>query len=168
MSCFSPSMRNWPRLKSKVRIGIWYSRDRESLCVTLYALSNNLSVDFGSLFCRVIVDRFRSFAKKKHGLPYACLITRLAMFAGLTFSDSGPRVSLQSPFSLAGVQKDGKNKQIQLSFTRVQKVLMRLRRNHAGVSYSTTQLRKNKQIQYFLNQSSLILPILHHFILGVK
>jgi hypothetical protein len=39
MSCFSPSMRNWPRLKSKVRIGIWYSRDRESLCVTLYHFS---------------------------------------------------------------------------------------------------------------------------------
>jgi hypothetical protein len=43
-----------------------------------YALSNSLTVDFGSLFCGVLVDRFGSLAKKKHGLSNTCLITRWA------------------------------------------------------------------------------------------
>lgn len=46
-----------------------------------------------------------SGCRKKLGLPYACLITRLAEFASFTFSDSEPRISLQSPYSLATIQR---------------------------------------------------------------
>ncbi|KAG6693116.1 hypothetical protein I3842_10G149700 [Carya illinoinensis] len=69
----------------------------------LYALINGVSIDLGSLLCRVIVEAYRS-SKTRTGLPLPCLITRIALSQSVAFHPQEPRIALKAPIGRRTVQ----------------------------------------------------------------
>lgn len=69
----------------------------------LYALIDDVPIDLGSHLCKVILEAHKS-SKMRTGLPFANLVTRIALFHNVPIPETEPRISLKAPIGHQTIQ----------------------------------------------------------------